>query len=513
MEFGIFILIIQLFILPLLYMLQYFFGNLIYNYVNQDYNSIIILKDNIQSSPIFSISLSSNGICNEKKEIYPIGYFSGIRKGKFYKKKTSYGKCTFLHDSTCETIKQVNGFNLNIWDGNIFCVNKNPELNYETFLRNSVENNKECDIGFKKCGFLDSNKRIMCIEENNNCPINKIIINNNKTSPTDFKYITLSLNNSKFLHYTNESINSDIIVNLSISSGIPCMNPNEINTKYPQYILDKNFKRYICTDKLLNEFYDHSFLQLDTIKKSKLYQQNNVNEIINKLNHFPFFSLEEDISLYIRNYFGIDKFCIDYQEKFYLNKLLEIDNFIHKKKLIYVHYIMSVVLFIIHSILAIIIGYIQRCDDKINKYFLFLNFGLFILTSINFLFIFLVFLYFKQIDFKSLCNNNKIEFEIKKNQKRINNTKNFELINLIITFFIILIILFLFINNHIELSNNNSNNRISEGFRVFDRTLNFKIKNENENKKKIKKDEIKNDNNNLKYQDTENRNLNTEEEL
>lgn len=80
-------------------------------------------------------------------------------------------------------------------------------------------------------GILDPNNRIMCTEENNNYPINKIIINNNEKSPTDFNYVTLSLNNNKFLLYTDESINNNIIVNFSISSGIPCLNPIEINNK------------------------------------------------------------------------------------------------------------------------------------------------------------------------------------------------------------------------------------------------------------------------------------------
>ncbi len=87
MEFVYFIIIVQMLVLPFLFSIILIYGIFIYSYVNKNYNSIIILKDNIQSSPIYSISLSSTGICNEKKEIYPIGYFSGIRKGKFYKKK------------------------------------------------------------------------------------------------------------------------------------------------------------------------------------------------------------------------------------------------------------------------------------------------------------------------------------------------------------------------------------------------------------------------------------------
>ena len=518
MEFAYFIIIVQMLVLPFLFSIILIYGIFIYSYVNKNYNSIIILKDNIQSSPIYSISLSSTGICNEKKEIYPIGYFPGISKGRFYKNRILFGQCTFFHGSSCKTINKVNGFNLNIWDGNIFCINKNPELNYETYIRNSVENNKECDIGFKKCGFLDSNKRIMCIEENNNCPINRIIINNNKTSPKDFNYTTLSLNNNKFLHYTNESINSYIIVNFSISTGTPCINPNEINTKYPQYILDKNFKKYICTDKILNEFYDNFFIKLDTIKKSELYKQNNVNTILNKLYNYPYFSLEEDISLFIRSYFGIDKFCIEFEEKFYINKLLEIDNFINKKKFIYVHLILSGIFFLVHIIINFVLFCIKEYENKFYTIFLFYNFGLFILTSIIFLCKFVVYIFFKEINFKSLCYNNKIEFEINNNHKRINHARNLELINLLITFFIIVIVLFLFGYYYFESPNNNSNNRIREGFIVFDRTLNFNINNENENKKEMKnenkKDKIENDNNNnLKYQDTEHKNLNAENEL
>ena len=516
MEYGKFLFIIQFLILPFFLLIHYFYGDIIINYVNKDYNSIVILKDNIQSSPIYSISLLTTGKCNEKEEIYPIGYFPGIRKGKLYKKKISLGKCLFF-DKNCKKIKKVNGFNLNIWDGNTFCVNKNSELNYETYIRNSVENNKECDIGFKKCGILDSNNRIMCIEENNNCPINKIIINNNEKSPTDFNYVTLSLNNNKFLHYTNESINSNIIVNFSISSGIPCLNPNEINTKYPQYILDKNFRRYICTDKILNEFNDNSFIKLDTIKKSLLYQQNNVNDIIDKLYNYPYFSLEEDINLYVRNYFGIDKLCIENEKKFYLNKLLEIDNFIHKKKFINVHFRISDALFCSFIIIIIIMYFIPNKEDNIYTFFLIVNFCLYLLNTISFLYIFLVFLYFKEIDFKSLCYNNKIEFEINNNRKRINRTKNFELINLIYTFFIILVILFLFINFYLKSPNYYINNQREQRFIEFDRTLNLN-RNNNENKNKNEKEnenknKNKNDkNNNSRYEDTEHNNLNIENE-
>ena len=227
-------------------------------------NEITLIKNNFQASPIYSISQSLTGKCNENESIYKLGYFPGIVKGRIYKKRVYVGKCSKILGSKCKTINKIDGFDLNKWDGNTFCVNTNSELNYETFIRNSVENNNECDIGFKKCGFLDSNNRIMCIEENNDCPINKIIINNNEISPNDYNYKTIPLNNNKYLHYTNESINNAIIVNFTISSGIPCSDPNEINTKYPQYILDGNFLRYICSKKINGKLNDNIYTFIDS---------------------------------------------------------------------------------------------------------------------------------------------------------------------------------------------------------------------------------------------------------
>ena len=44
----------------------------------------------------------------------------------------------------------------------------------------------------------------MCIKESLNCPINKILINNdNNYSENNINFNTISLNNNKYLHYTN----------------------------------------------------------------------------------------------------------------------------------------------------------------------------------------------------------------------------------------------------------------------------------------------------------------------
>ena len=69
-----------------------------------------------------------------------------------------------------------------------------------------------------------------------------------------------------------------IIVNFTISSGIPCSDPNEINTKYPQYILDGNFLRYICSKKINGKLNDNIYTFIDSINKSVLYNENDIYE-------------------------------------------------------------------------------------------------------------------------------------------------------------------------------------------------------------------------------------------
>ena len=57
------------------------------------------------------------------------------------------------------------------------------KYNYHTLLANS---GKECKKGYKKCGILDTMGNIMCIPEEDICPINEVIIDleSNKISYT-----------------------------------------------------------------------------------------------------------------------------------------------------------------------------------------------------------------------------------------------------------------------------------------------------------------------------------------
>ena len=56
-----------------------------------------------------------------------------------------------------------------------------------------IQTKQNCKKGYKKCGVLDSMNHTLCVSNEAVCPINKLLIDQSATSPTDFKYTTLAL--------------------------------------------------------------------------------------------------------------------------------------------------------------------------------------------------------------------------------------------------------------------------------------------------------------------------------
>ena len=95
--------------------------------------------------------------------------------------------------------------------------------NYETLLKNS---GKECTTNYKQCGILDTLGNLMCIPENEECPINEIIIDLkteedyyiNQNYKVGLSYYNNELYN---FYYTNTKINNSIISKIKVSNEIP----------------------------------------------------------------------------------------------------------------------------------------------------------------------------------------------------------------------------------------------------------------------------------------------------
>ena len=103
--------------------------------------------------------------------------------------------------------------------------------NYESLLKHSSTN---CENNYKKCGILDTYGNIMCIPEEDDCPINDIkidLISKSEEYLYDgYKIANLyELSEGFALYYTNKKINNEIVVKIKFSDEIP------------RYINEKNF--------------------------------------------------------------------------------------------------------------------------------------------------------------------------------------------------------------------------------------------------------------------------------
>lgn len=258
------------------------------------------------------------------------------------------------YNNYCKQIAKINGKNINIYKGKnlipIFSENKKKYL--ELIGRNNIQ----CEETFKKCGILDSKNNILCLPLNENCPVNKIIIDKNEIAPSDFNYTTLPLNDSFYFHFTNESINSSIIISLKLSEGNLCLNPERHNSMKKDYELYFSYDKCFCE----NEF-DYRYNEIDSIEKQVLFNENGINDLVKTL---PNFTVDGNLYLYSRNYIGLNnEFAIKNGNK---NKL---ESFINSYNGFNITNLVLSICFMLCSFIILIWNLCKSYNEiKLNKY-------------------------------------------------------------------------------------------------------------------------------------------------
>ena len=136
-------------------------------------------------------------------------------------------------NSKIRTIKELMRVNNNN-SYPIFHINPNGSIEYyqENYASLLVHSGEKCEEHYKKCGILDSLGNIMCIPENDTCPINELkvdlVSNNNLYESKGFQSIPLvnlsdlsDLSEGYVLYYTNNAVEKEIITKLLFSNETP----------------------------------------------------------------------------------------------------------------------------------------------------------------------------------------------------------------------------------------------------------------------------------------------------
>ena len=229
----------------------------------------------------------------------------------------------------CTKIDPIAPVSITNWKGKEFISTVlDSSYNYSSLLRNSVKKGEECQKGYKKCGILDSMNNIMCLKEDQTCPINLLFVTDMASLPTKYSNYTFKrvfFEDGKILHFTNQAVDQYIVTDFRLSDSQVCINSDEYNSPYSNYILDF-YQYYGCKTNYSNIQYNTNYNKLDTIVQYNLYDK---NHILTKLMQLPEYNIEnlnkQKTNLYMKNYIGFDK---DYFSKisFDLEKAINYSN-------------------------------------------------------------------------------------------------------------------------------------------------------------------------------------------
>ena len=226
------------FLLTILIIFTIIFGSVLIKRRSFNDDNTKDLIENWKSKPIYEIIL-----LDESKESTPIGKFKGIKK-------------------------KIKNQLLYFWEGKTFKLSYKEKLNYK-----NIHDSKE-----KQCGY-DSKKNKLFFPNKIDCPINYIeITNNEKPSMDDLSFTTLKINNLKYLHYTNQYIEGEILINfqIGIDNGIcEYKNYDSLSNLFKNY----NIKKKGCK----NDLYDDSYTIIDKIPINQFLTENHLEEAKNYL--------------------------------------------------------------------------------------------------------------------------------------------------------------------------------------------------------------------------------------
>ena len=277
------------------------------------------IKNNFERKPLYDLTVTSQE-CPSNQEVITIDRWPGTVDGcdcgvraidptnefDVYRKSCGDNKGT-----KCRSVSGVNSMPITKWEGKKLCVKKIEDKTflYYSLLFNSVKKGKECQTGYKQCGILDSEENILCLPNNEECPINDILI---QDSPpvSSLNYHSIQLTDNKAIYYTTEAIDKPIIVSFKLSDGRVCIDFEEYNSQQTHPKLDY-YEYYGCRKSYDGITYDDRYEGLDAMNKYKLLYDNGVIEKIKDKVKYPYDKIQKElVGLYKRTFIGYNADCL-----------------------------------------------------------------------------------------------------------------------------------------------------------------------------------------------------------
>ena len=345
---------------------------------------------NWSKGPLLDIMVSPTNDCNAGYEPLISNAFPGNYEGcncmnavnEGFQGKVFPYKCTETNIVYgCRMIFQTPPLPLKVWKNKVICVKRMKS----SFIDLENKSSNICTIGMKKCGILDTTGNLLCLEPDQDCPINKVEVRA-KNDPPSYKYKKLELNSQLDLYFTNTLVNDKVIVEFVASLGPICVYPYEGLLGQNNYILNTLKGKDECSTPINGILADPRFTILDTQNVINFYEENQINDLLSKNPDYPLPKNTISVKIFEINYFG-------WKQKCHNNKGFTPENLAHPIKLVDSNnknaYALAIIC-TVHFILVIgsILIYKMIVTGFNTSYFIMLAFD-----SVNFAFVFTIFIY------------------------------------------------------------------------------------------------------------------------
>ena len=257
---------------------------------------------------LFKITLREDTITELKQDIYPETPIYGLSFGRtlynnneelisFY----TWGGADVPQYSSPKNITKI-------YSTQFF--HKIDEKSFIEYARDySVPNGENCKDNYKKCGILNTEGRILCLPNEEDCPLNDFVLSDsNKDSEyPDYQKKEVSYGapaTNKYFYYTNKKTDNPIIVDLKLSKELPCMEPKEKSWFSVSTNEIEKGDALECKTEINGKKNDDRYTKIgEGISLKSLYEDNGIS-VASK-------AQAEEVNLYKRNYFYSNIDCIN----------------------------------------------------------------------------------------------------------------------------------------------------------------------------------------------------------
>lgn len=278
---------------------------------------------NQNTGPIIEIEDVRN-ICNEDDDFKYLfdSHFTGILGGSYSLINNTIKPCG-KDDQDCFNLHSIPRTPLKAWYDKVICV-KRMEMNETNYK--IVNNNSECQEGYKNCGLYNNFGDIFCTKSDIECPITYVKFTNDKKDLDNLDlniYKLIFLAHDYYLIYSNKLSNLTIPVDFEISENYPCLIKNRIsyNESYPYFPTTNNSQLMGCRIKENvktykdSDSYDERYQIYATESKREVLEDNDLFNKYYKLPTLPEWTHDYDENKYhifVRGYISLNFSCTEY---------------------------------------------------------------------------------------------------------------------------------------------------------------------------------------------------------